>query len=427
MRKSGANNKRAAIAGAAAALAAVSAQAQDGRLSIGQAVRDRERPPYDAAGVKIGAFHAYPSMTSALTLNNNIYAVADDEQGDAIAVVEPNLRIQSLWRRHEISAEAGGRIRRFFDIPDENSNEYFSRLNVSLDFHDNVSAYGSANYSRLAESRANNSFNEGNAAFLTAEPITYSLAEINTGFAYSVNRFRLRADAHYSVFDFDDQPLIGGGVSNQDVRDHALAEFIGQADWAISPDTSLFIRGAVTRWDYSQAPPTAPLDRDSRGYEIAAGANFRLGNLAAGEVFAGYQAQTFADDPRLSDVGGVDYGASAEWYVSELTTVSLEIENDITPSTIADASSFTRRRFQLTADHELLRNLLVQAKISYGWDTFEDILRRDERFGAGARIDYMLNRRARLFADFSYTDQTSNAPVNSFDQRLFTLGVTLQL
>ena len=427
MKISGANTIKAAIAGTAAMLAAAAAHAQDERLSIGQGVRDRERPYYDAAGVKIGSFEAYPRVTASFALNDNIYAVSANEQEDASAIIEPNLRIQSAWKRHAISAEAGGRITRFFDIQNENSNEYFTQLNAFADLAPGSTAHGSVYYGRLIDARVNNSFNDGNAALLTAEPITYDLMRLNVGFERSINRIRLSGEAHYSSFNFDDQPLIGGDVSDQDVRDHALAEFIGQTDWAISPDTRLFMRGAVTRWDYSQAPPVAPLDRDSRGYEIVAGADFRLGNLAAGEVFIGYQAQSFSDDPRLSDVSGVDYGALAEWYVSELTTATVEIENDITPSTVVNASSFTRQRFQLTVDHELLRNMLLQAKFSYGRETFEDIARRDERFVAGARVDYLLNRRARLFAALAYADQTSSEPVNSFTQTTFSLGVTLQL
>ena len=403
------------------------AHAQQEEQEQGTGVRDRARPEYDASGIKAGAFRLYPSVVLSADYNDNIYAVATPRLDDVYLRAEPSLLLASGWSRHEFTAEVGGRVERYVDTENENNEEYYAKAGGRLDIGGATTIKASGYYGHLVDARSNNAFDDGNTALLTAEPISYDLAKAEAGFSHVINRLRLSGEASFQSYDFEDQPLIGGGVSDQDVRDRDVTQYKGQADWAISPDTSFFVRGAVNNWDYDLAPPEAPYDRDSNGYEIVGGANFKLGHLASGEVFVGYQEQNFDDDARLSTVSAVDYGAAIYWYLSQLTTVTVNVESDIKPSTVADASSFLRQDAQVTIDHELLRNVLLQARASYGRDEFDDITRTDEWVSGGVRADYLLNRNARVFAAIDYIDHASNVPINDYKQTVVSLGVKFQL
>ena len=64
------------------------------------------------------------------------------------------------------------------------------------------------------------------------------------------------------------------------------------------------------------------LNRDSDGWAVVGGSEFRLSNLAQGEVYVGYQEQSY-DDPTLSDISGLAFGAGVDWFVTPLTTIRL--------------------------------------------------------------------------------------------------------
>jgi len=396
-------------------------------LERGQGVRDRPRPEYDATGLRLGAFQAFPSVSLSTEYDDNLFAVSAPQVDDYAFAVEPNVFIRSTWARHELTAEAGGRVERYADITDENNTEAFGAVRGRLDVRRGTHINGSLYYGDLVEARANNSLEQGNALLLTREPITYERATASIGGSHTINRATLSGGYEFSSFNYDDQPLRAGGVSDQDIRDHDVARYKGRFSLAISPDTSLFVNGAYEAWNYDLEIPQALFDRDSDGYEVGGGVKFKLGRIAEGEVFAGYQERAFDDDPRLTDTSAVDYGVAVQWHLTQYTTVSVNAESDIRESTVATASSFVRNSAELIVDHEVLRNILVRGRFWYGRDGFENVSRTDEWVALGARADYLVNRNVGLFVSYDFFDQDSDLPIVNYDNSIIIIGAKLQL
>ena len=232
-----------------------------------------------------------------------------------------------------------------------------------------------------------------------------------------------RIGATYSDFDYDTVPLTGGGVLNQDFRDREEYTQLLRLGYDVSPDTNVYVQGTLNQREYDQKPPVVALNRDSDGYAVVAGADFRLTNLAQGGVYAGYQSQDY-DDPTLPEIDGVAFGANVDWFVTPLTTVRFEAGSAIEETIAAGASGYTDNSAGLRIDHELMRNVIVGGAISFANQDYEGIARDDDVTRAGLSVDYLLNRNFSLRLGYDYADRDSS--VAGLDYSRNEVGLTLK-
>ena len=99
---------------------------------------------------------------------------------------------------------------------------------------------------------------------------------------------------------------------------------------------------------------------------------------------------------------------------------------EIEETTVGGASGRFVTAFGLRVDHELLRNLILGARINYANQDYEGISREDDVFGGGLNALYMMNRNFQLRAGYSYRERDSDAPGEDFSENLLSLGLRLQ-
>ena len=132
--------------------------------------------------------------------------------------------------------------------------------------------------------------------------------------------------------------------------------------------------------------------RDSAGVETLAGVDFEMGALVRAQVAAGHVQQDF-DDPTVRDIDGLAADARVEWFPTSLTTVTFSGERTVEDAERVGAAGALSSRFGLTVDHELLRNLILTARLGWRRQAFNDADRRDRRFTAALEAVYLINRR----------------------------------
>jgi len=406
--------------GATGVLSSTAAAAAEGDLQQFQGVRERARPEYDALGLRLGSFMVYPTLDISVGYNDNIFAAETDEEEDTIFGVTPTLRGESTWSRHSLGFRLSLPSEFYSDNGGEDNTQFESEVNGQIDVTRATSIGWRAFYNDLEEDRS-----ATNTA-RTKDPIEYESYGFGLGLRHAVGRLVLEIGGDYTELDYEDGRLVGGGISEQDVRDRSILAGTAKVSFAVSPDTSVFIRGGYNDRDYDLEPPQSFFDRDSDGYEIAVGSSFKITRLIEGEVYVGYQEQFYDDDPSLNDVDGLDYGIGVNWYVTQLTTVKLYGDSSIQDSTVAGSSGFLSDTVGISVDHELLRNLLLGAKLSHTWDDFEGVNREDETLRLQLSADYFVNRNLGLFAKYEYADRDSNTATNSYDQNVIMVGARLQ-
>lgn len=367
-------------------------------------VRDRMRPGYDAAGVRAGGFTVFPEVSVTGTYDDNIFAANVGEVDDFITTLAAGVSVQSNWSRHALNLNAGLAQYLYADNSDEDRLDWNVGGNGRVDITRDTNISGGLSYAQLHEDRG-----APNAPGLAAEPTEYTLFQTNAALAHRFNRVTTRVGVGYADYDYDDAPLIGGGVLDQDFRDREEFEQFLRLGYDVSPDTNLYIQGTLNQREYDQKPPVVALNRDSDGWAVVGGSEFRLSNLAQGQVYVGYQEQSY-DDPTLSDISGLAFGAGVDWFVTPLTTIRIDAASTVEETVAAGASGFLDQSVGLGIDHELMRNVIIGARASYANQDYEGIARSDDVIRAGFGVDYLINRNFSAGLDYGFTNRDSNVP-----------------
>jgi uncharacterized protein (PEP-CTERM system associated) len=136
-------------------------------------------------------------------------------------------------------------------------------------------------------------------------------------------------------------------------------------------------------------------------------------------VYIGYLKQYY-ENPLFKSPSGLGYGANLIWNVTPLTTIRGSFSQAVAETTLINASSSLETGVQLTAEHELLRNLLLLASVGFVHDDYQQILlgaakaRSDDTFGVDAGARYLLNRNWTATLDVNYSQRDSNVPNGNY-------------
>lgn len=381
----------------------IAASAQDVGSSFSRdkntSVKQRPRPEYEAMGQKMGGFTLYPRATVDLVADDNIYAVAAGETSDTIWRIKPEVALRSNWSRHALGLYASSTVSRYADNSDENSEEYTVSGNGRVDVSRGTFLTGNAQYQSLIEPRT-----APTSPSASAEPVSYTVSSLGVSGVKEFNRLRATGKLDTKTFDYDDGTKVGGGPLTQRFRNRDETAAGLKLEYAVSPDTALFVSAVRNTRDYVANTPAD--NRDSDGYVTTVGANFDLSQALRGEVEAGYMKQSY-DNPLFADIDGASARGRVEWFPTELTTVSINGSRSIEEATAAGSQGYVSSNFGVAVDHELMRNLLLGAQAGYGKDDYEGVDRADKRRSFSASGTYLVTRNVGVVLGYSYLKQES--------------------
>lgn len=384
-------------------------------------VRQRPRPDYEAAGQKAGGFTLYPRITGEVERNDNIYAQATGKTDDTIWRVKPELAVRSDWSRNALGFFAGGNIIRYSDNDTENAEEYTVAANGRLDISRGSNLAGSVQTQRLVEPRTSPT-----APTAAGKPVKYDLTQGTVTLTKEFNRLRVSGRLDDRDFNYKDVPNVAGtAIVDQDFRDRNELYYGAKAEYAVSPDTAVYLSATGNKKDYDANVGAS--DRTSDGYVVGVGANFDISELMRGDVQVGYMKQSY-DNPAFADVDGFSATGRVEWFPTQLTTIGLNGSRSIEESTALGSQGYISNNIGASIDHELMRNVLLSAAYAHGKDNYRGVDRDDKRDNFSATATYLLNRRVGLFLTYNYLKQDSSGAQKgaSFKDNKLIASVALQ-
>lgn len=382
-------------------------------------VQQRQRPEYEVPGIRAGAFLVYPRVEIAAERNDNIYATQTAEVDDTIFRVRPEVSIESNWSSNFLSAYARSSILRYSDNDQENTEEYglgtAGRIDVSREANIGFGAdYISTFEPRTAPSAARNA----------VEPTGLDITQAYLSASRAAGYVKLSGRADYRSFDYENGRTGAGAVINQNVRDRDVVSLSGRIDFAISPDTAFFFQATGNERQYDIASTALVPNRDSSGSEFLVGTSFEAGAVLRGEVAVGYIEQSF-DEAVFKDVSGFGARAQLEWFPSQLTTVTLAAGRTVEDTPEVGAAGFISNSANIGVDHELLRNVILNARLTLSRDEYEGIDREDTRVGFHVGGTYLINRNLGVNATLSTLDTQSEGTRRDQDFKVNRLAVAL--
>jgi hypothetical protein len=390
-------------------------------------VRERPRPDYQAAGVHVGGFMIYPKITTSAGYDDNIFAVQNHKVGDAIFTVAPEIDVQSTWSRNAVGAYIRASQDVYAKYSSEDMAQYDGGLNGKYEFGNatfgEATLTGSVDYGRYALPRAA----DNSGAQLSKHPIAYNYGDVDGELADTFNRLRLSARLDYQTYDYLNGETPGGVLVFEQGLNHGVTTITTKAEYAVSPDTAIYVSGAYNTRIYQLGIPTMPYNSNSQGFNVGAGANFDITHLVRGEVQLGYLDQEYVS-PLFPAIKGLSAKAQVEWFPTQLTTVTATALRAVGDSGIIHSAGFLNTTAGIQVDHELLRNLIVTVNAAYTENQYNGIKRTDDIWGAGASANWLVTRWLGFTLAYTYSNQRSSGVDTgpSFDDNRVMLSVVFQ-
>jgi hypothetical protein len=388
------------------------------RPERGETVRNRARPELDPLGIRRGAFTVLPGLEVREVYNDNIFSEDEGKIDDFITLVTPNLLARSDWRNHQLNLGANATIGRYANESDENFEDFSVGLDGRLDITRRNQLRLGGSYNQLHEGRGSPDNVRG------VEPTIFTVGSGFLTYAYQGGRALLELDASADRLEYENVRAEDGSIINIDERNRTIWTGGIKLGYEFLPRYTAFVKGAFNQREYDRL--TGSIDRDSEGYLIELGTALDLTGLLSGDIAIGFRSQDF-DGPSLATVNGVTGGGTLTWTPTGLTTVTSTVTREIQETIVEMSSSIFSTSGSVVVDHELLRNLLLQARVSAIDDDFDGIDRSDRYIGAGFGADYLMNRYIYFSIDYDYLNRDSNAEGEDFTDNIVSLSARLQI
>lgn len=385
-------------------------------------VANRPRPDYDPAGIPAGGLRLYPAVGIQVEHNDNVFATEENATSDQLIEVRPGVRLRSNWTRHQLGFRADAAFGRSVDFGSEDYDDFFLGADGRVDATRDNYFSGDISYARKHEDRTSPDDVGG------VDRTVFFETKAGAGYYHKLNRYSVTLNGSLRQLEFDNvEVLTPTGLSTIDNsdRDRDIIEGSVRFGYEIVPTYEAFLRGSVNSVSYDIVPDRSGFFRDTDGYDLTAGAAVDIPGVSFGEVFIGYLSQDF-DDPRFEALNRFAFGGSLTWNVTQLTTLDASLFRTPSATTLEGASTRLDTGVRLKVDHELLRNLLLNASVYYADQDYNGISRQDDLFGIGLGSRYLLNRNLEASLSYNFDQRDSNVDGASFDRNILLLGVELK-
>jgi hypothetical protein len=242
-------------------------------------------------------------------------------------------------------------------------------------------------------------------------------------------RFSYQVEAGVNAAQYNAAPLVGGGVLPQAGSDASISDVALSGNYEIIPDYLGYVRVGGSLFNFWHATAN-----NSTTYRVDTGLLIAPRHLISGRVYVGYLVQNYAQSS-LGSTSAPDYGGELVWNVTPLTTLTFGGLRTFYTGTPASSttqvagpagSGYLASTIAVNADHELLRNLLLNVSASYENDSFQGIVRTDDVFIGGGGFRYLVNRNFFLGGSFSFQRRASTAAGASYSQSILMVKLGTQ-
>ncbi|MBO0738452.1 MAG: outer membrane beta-barrel protein, partial [Alphaproteobacteria bacterium] len=354
----------------------------------GETVTTRARPEYDPIGLRFGDFFWFPRAELDQAYNSNIFATPKPTY-DLVTTLQPGFDLLSSFPRNELGVHGSAPLQFFWDHPAQNTQDGYLNVDGRYDVTAGSSLYGNASvaHSHLA-------YGSPNTPGGIAQPLTYNEARARAGYSQGGRRITYSAEFGVDATQFNSVPLVGGATLAQSSSNTIISEAALRAGYEFIPDYTAYIRAAGDFYAYPHTFPGSTTRNNSEVYRTNLGLQIAPRHLLYGEVYVGFLTQNFVE-AGLPSTFAPDLGGHLTWNITPLTTLTfngLRTFIPANPTIGVTGAGYLQSVFSVNADHELLRNVLLNLGGSIENDSFQGTSRTDNVFAIVAGVRYLLNR-----------------------------------
>ena len=362
----------------------------------GVTVLSRARPEYDSLGVRLGDFIVHPSLDMRIGADSNV----EGRQGGAgswIAGVSPGIAIAGGPSGTTIGAYAGLDDRRYLDLPGDSYTNGTAALGVSHDF-------GQDRLTLSATHLSLHALNTAIGAVSADRPIAFRAEDVRARYRIAAGPLSIVPAVDFTAYRFA-PARIGGMTVSQAFRDRNVWDGSLTLRYELAPQRATVLVLRSIRSDYLTGPPG--FSHSGTGYEILAGFDVAANAVLRYRALAGYEMRRFDSRAFKTHVAPI-VEAQVIWNPSGLTTLTGTLSRSIEDAAEETIGGYTLTRGRIVLDHEYLPNVLLQARAEVQHAAYRQGGGRQTILGAGGGVDWLLNRRMRISADYDFADQQAS-------------------
>jgi hypothetical protein len=375
--------------------------------------------PFDPVGIAAGSFRIYPAIEFIGGYDSNP-ARSMTGSGSWFTSVAPELRAQSNWVRHELTANLRGNYTAYESASDLNRPNVDAKVNGRIDVFSTTRLDLEGRFLISTDNPGSPNLQAG----LAKLPINTTLGA-SAGVVHRFNRFELGLKGSIDRTVYQPSTFVDGSTGSNDDRNFNQYGAVLRGGYELTPGARPFAELGVDRRVHDIPVDTFGLRRDSDGWYGKVGTTFEYSQKLIGEIAVGYLTRRY-QDPTLQPLGGVTFDAGLTWLASGLTTVKLTAKTSVDESRVADVSGVFTREVALQVDHAFRRWLIGTGKLARAVDTYQGSGREDERYVASAAITYMLSRELQLKGEYRREWMQSNTADNGYRADVVLFGIRLQ-
>lgn len=381
--------------------------------------RPVEEKPFDPVGIGAGSFRLYPAIEFIGGYDSNP-ARSMTGSGSWFTSVAPELRAQSNWRRHELTANLRGNYTAYESASDLNRPNVDAKVNGRVDIFSTTRLDLEGRFLVSTDNPGSPNLQAG----LAKLPINTTLGG-SAGVVQRFNRFELGLKGSVDRTVYQPSTFTDGSIGSNDDRNFNQYGAVLRGGYELAPGAKPFAEVGADRRVHDIPVDAFGLRRDSDGWYGKVGTTFEYSQKLTGEIAVGYLTRRY-QDPSLQPLGGVTFDAALTWFASGLTTVKLTAKTSVDESRVADVSGVFTREVALQVDHAFRRWLVGTGKLARALDTYQGSGREDERYVASAAVTYLLSRELQLKGEYRREWMQSNTPDNGYKADVVLFGVRLQ-
>lgn len=392
---------------------------------LGVTVLTRFRPLYEVPPLQVGSFMVTSGLDQSLFYNSNFNGTPDS--GTWGSRTSASVSATSNWTRNSLAAALGFTHTQPFSFPSEN----FTDWNVSLGGGYTIGDGGiQAGYSHQTYNQIG--FNIGT---ITSEtPVQDQTDTGYIGYEAKFARFTINPSISISAYRFG-AATAGGTRLDEAFLDRNVIAGGLVTRYSLSDEGSLLLVTRGLGSDFVN-PIAGQPQQNSTGIQVLGGLDYQAKGVWRYQLLVGVETRLFAAAQYPTHTGLITEG-SVIWSPTELTTVTGSIFRGIEDPETPDTNGYTLTQGKLVVDHELRRNVFLQARGTVAEAQFLTGGGTQTDISLGGSATWLLNQRIHLSLNYDWTRIMSgaqstiplaaNQTSSLFSQTVVTLTLRLSL
>jgi len=363
----------------------------------GVTVLSRLRPLYEQQGVRLGSYVVNAHLDETFGYDSNLTGTS---RGVSSSFLESSTTVSatSNWSRNRLALAASLNNYTYFDVSNQSYTNYSTTIGGGYTIGRHELNVG---YTHLRQHERGTDI----GAVASTTPIAYDLDVVRSDYTFEAGRFSFVPNVDFRLFQFGNA-VVAGLPTSQRFRDRTVLSGGVTTRYQLSDQRGILLVLQGLNSHFLRSQPGAP-SANSKTALLLAGLDYQATGLWRYRILGGVEVREFEASQFGTRVAPV-VEASVIYTPTGLTTITGSARRAIEDPQTEGTAGYTFTTVGVVVDHEYRRNILLQGRANFQAAEFLGSSSTSSSYTLGAGVNWLVNRRLRLSADYDATQQSGS-------------------